>query len=280
MPDKGSALTPRVLTGLNTDVRKVEAQLKLAGENPGRIDGNFTAQTKAAVEKFQKQHHLGVTGIADSKTRAALVKDSRGGGMYPSGAKSSQFQRGYDESMWQTKSQFDSALDKKSTRFMGTKATEGTNWTDPTFKQRWNEMGKKLKPGSFDLRSAYHFLTPGNGRAQADHFLNTVGVHGKLKPGTRLALDWEGSALGSTQSLSDAAKRIHQVTGTWPMIYASASEVGWAKAAVPKAPIWDAHYPPSASDFKNPFVQTGGSGVDTDVFSGTELALERWAGWV
>jgi hypothetical protein len=44
--------------------------------------------------------------------------------------------------------------------------------------------------------------------------------------------------------------------------------------------MWDAHYPPDAADFKNAFVQTGGSGVDTDLFSGSELALQKWAGWI
>jgi peptidoglycan hydrolase-like protein with peptidoglycan-binding domain len=277
LPDKPVVFTQHVASELNGKIQKVEGELKLAGEKPGKIDGTFNAQTASAVRDFQKKHHLKQTGIADAKTRSALDKASAHAGQ---NVPRSQYQKGYDTSMWQSQAEFNGALNKKGTRFMGVKATDGTSWVDPTFKQRWAEMGKKLQPGKFDARIAYHFLEPGNGTAQANHFLNTVGVHGKLKPGTKLALDWEGAALGSTGVLRDAAKRIHQVTGEWPLIYTSASEVGRAKAAVPHAPIWDAHYPPDAADYKNLFVQKSGSGVDADVFTGNQLALEKWAGWL
>jgi len=279
VPDHGDAFTPTVLNGLNGNIHRVERELKLAGEQPGKIDHTYDANTQAAVRDFQKKHHLQPTGLADAQTRHVLARAAAGTGRSPH-VKPSQFQHGYDASMWQSQAEFNAALNKRGTRFMGVKATDGSGWVDPTFKARWAEMGRTLRPGKLDLRIAYHFLEPGNGRAQANHFLNTVGVRGKLKPGTRLALDWEGAALGSTRELKDAAKRIHEVTGTWPLVYASASEVGRAKAAVPHAPVWNAHYSPDKSDFKNPFVQTGGSGLDTDVFTGTELALQKWAGWL
>jgi peptidoglycan hydrolase-like protein with peptidoglycan-binding domain len=279
VPDTGDYIGPILAAQARKEVRGVETELKKLGRNPGTVDGTFTDQTGAALRGFQKAHHLAVTGVADAKTRAALAAATAPKGeRYPS-VSPSGFQHGYDTSHYQSQSTFDAALNKKSTKFMAIKATEGTGYVDPSFRARWNEMGRKLKPGGLDARIAYHFLTPGNGRAQADHFLNTLGIHGKLQPGTKLALDWEASALSSPTTLRDAANRIHQVTGTWPLIYTSASNLGEAKRMVPNSPMWDAHWPPNASDYKNPFVQTGGSGIDQDVFTGNEAALEKWAGW-
>ena len=278
VPHKGDVIGKHVLAGLGHQVKNVESELKLLGLKPGRVDTVFNKATEKAVAKFQRKHHLAANGVANAKTRAALAKASVGAGRFPS-VKPGQFQKGYDTSHYQSQATFNAVLNKSSTRFMGIKATEGTGYTDPTLKQRWAQMGRKLQPGKFDLRVAYHFLTPGNGRAQADHFLKALGVHGPLKPGTQLALDWEASALSSPQTLKDAAARVHQVTGTWPLIYTSASRVAQARHTVPKAPIWDAHWSPNSSDYKYPFVQTGGHGVDEDVFTGSELALRKWAGW-
>jgi peptidoglycan hydrolase-like protein with peptidoglycan-binding domain len=281
VPDQGDFIGPTLAAQAQKEVKHVEAELKQLGRDPGRVDGTFTAQTATALEAFQRKHHLAATGTANAKTRAALdaaTKSAGAGERFPH-VQPGGFQHGYDTSQWQSQATFDSALGKKSTKFMAIKATDGTGYVDPDFKRRWAQLGSKLKPGGLDARIAYHFLEPGNGKAQADHFLNTLGIHGKLKPGTRLALDWEASALSSPQTLKDAANRIHQVTGAWPLIYTSASRVAQAHQTVPGAPIWDAHWSPGSSDYKYPFVQTGGSGVDQDVFTGNERALEKWAGW-
>ena len=130
------------------------------------------------------------------------------------------------------------------------------------------------------LRVAYCFLDKGNGTAQAKHFLNAMGIHGKLKDGTRLALDWEASALSSPQTLKDAAKEVHRVTGLWPMIYTSASRVAQARAAVPHAPMWEAKWTNGKADHNVPFVQySDGPGYDHDVFNGTKAALRKFAGF-
>jgi peptidoglycan hydrolase-like protein with peptidoglycan-binding domain len=279
VPNKGDAIGPHVYQGAGKRIADVERNLGAVGyKHLGHANGHFGANTAKAVRAFQKKHHLKVTGEANAKTRSVLAKAAATAGRYPH-VSPRHFQNGYDVSAWQSTAQVRSLLGKKSTKFLGMKATEGTGYTNPNFKKWWNMAGKKLGPGKLDLRIAYHYLSPGNGTAQANHFLSAVGVHGKLKPGTRLALDWEGPALGSTASLRDAAKRIKKVTGQWPLIYTSASQVGRARAAVPNAPIWDAHYPAGPSDYKNPFVQTSGSGVDHDLFTGTELALRKWAGW-
>lgn len=130
------------------------------------------------------------------------------------------------------------------------------------------------------LRIAYHDLEPGDGKGQAKHFLDTLGIHGKLKPGTRLALDWEGSALQSPRRLHDAAKYIHQVTGTWPLVSTSASNVPAVKHLVPHAPLWEAKWTGGLAERGVPFVQySDGPGYDHDVFNGDLRALEKFAGW-
>ncbi len=279
VPDKGDKIGVKLQRGLQAQVKKLESQLTLVGGKPGKVDSLFTAATEKAVRAFQRKHHLPATGVANAKTRSALARATVGAGRFPH-VKPAQFQKGYDTSHYQSQATFNKVLNQKSTRFMGIKATEGTGYTDPTFKSRWAQMGRKLAPGKFDMRLAYHFLTPGNGKAQADHFLKALGIHGPLKPGTRLALDWEASALNSPQTLKAAAARIHQVTGTWPLIYTSASHIAVAHKMAPHSPMWDAHWSPTSSDYKNPFVQVSGSPIDKDVFTGSELALRKWAGWI
>ncbi len=185
---------------------------------------------------------------------------------------------GSDTSHYQSQATFEKAI--KGTQFAAIKATEGTGYTDPTFKARWNELGKKIDQGKMSLRVAYCFLDKGNGAGQAKHFLDTLGIKGKLKPGTRLALDWEGSALQSPQTLHDAANYIHKVTGLWPLVYTSASQVSRAKAAVPNAPMWDAQWTNGRSNHGVPFVQySDGPGYDHDVFNGSLASLRKFAGF-
>ncbi|HEX4620521.1 MAG TPA: LysM peptidoglycan-binding domain-containing protein [Myxococcaceae bacterium] len=184
---------------------------------------------------------------------------------------------GADTSMWQSDAEFQKSI--QGAQWTAIKATEGTNWTDPKFQSRWNELGQRIQSGQMKLRVAYQFMHAGDGTGQAQHFLDALNIHGPLQPGTRLALDWEGSALSDPKALSDAANRIHQVTGTWPLIYTSESDVPSAKSAVPNAPIWEALW--GAPSPKNvPFVQyNDGPGFDHDVFNGNLAALDKFAGW-
>ena len=52
---------------LQTDLKKL-----CYGLGPCGIDGDFGRSTKAAVEQFQLDHHLGVDGICGPKTWAAI----------------------------------------------------------------------------------------------------------------------------------------------------------------------------------------------------------------
>lgn len=184
---------------------------------------------------------------------------------------------GADTSHWQSDATFKASVAGR--KWSAIKATEGTGYTDSSFKSRWSFLGRQVHAGKMALRVAYHFMTPGNGAGQARHFLAALGIHGKLPKGTRLALDWEASALSDPRALHDAASTIHQVTGLWPLIYTSASRVPAARAAVPHAPLWEAKWGGSVP--RNvPFVQTNdGPGYDHDVFNGTLAALKRFAGF-
>jgi len=185
---------------------------------------------------------------------------------------------GSDTSHFQSAATFEKAI--KGSQFAAIKATEGTHFVDPSFRSRWNELGKKVASGKMAMRMAYCFLDKGNGKAQADHFLKTLGINGKLKAGTRLALDWEAGALSSPQTLKDAAAEIHKVTGLWPTVYTSASQVSRAKAAVPHAPMWDAQWTNGRSNHSVPFVQySDGPGYDHDVFNGSLASLRKFAGF-
>jgi len=185
---------------------------------------------------------------------------------------------GADTSNWQSGGTFEQSI--AGSQWTAIKASEGTGYVDPSFRARWDELGQKIASGQMKLRVAYEFMHAGNGTAQAQHFLATLGINGPLPAGTRLALDWEADALNDPQALADAANYIHNVTGIWPMVYTSASQVSRVRAAVPNAPIWEAKWTGGLSVSDVPFVQySDGPGYDHDVFNGDLAALERFAGW-
>ncbi|MBX5483723.1 MAG: peptidoglycan-binding protein [Myxococcaceae bacterium] len=269
-----SATSPAQKLGeRDSAVLRTEKMLKALGYKV-KADGYFDAKTESAVKRFQKKHHLKATGAVGTGTLNSLKKAQwHPGTWHPSPGRLP----GGDFSHYQSTALFNSVI--KKSKWGAIKATEGTSYTDPTFKSRWATMGKLIQQGKLKLRMAYAFLHAGNGVAQAKKLLNVTGIHGKLQPGTRLVLDWEAGALSSPKTLKDAANYLHKVTGVWPVIYCSESQVARAKAAVPKAFIWCAKW--SSNIPKNyPFVQySDGPGYDHDVFNGGIKALERFAGW-
>ncbi|HEY9723837.1 MAG TPA: peptidoglycan-binding protein [Oscillatoriaceae cyanobacterium] len=259
-------------------VRTLQQQLANAGFSPGGIDGIFGPQTRAAVQAYQASRGLSVDGIVGPQTQGALNANAPGapnsGNSWTPGAGQLQ---GADTSSWQSQGSFEQSI--AGDQWTAIKASEGTTFTDPTFQARWNELGQKIQSGQMKLRMAYLFLTPGDGAAEAQHFLDVVGVHGPLPAGTRLALDWEASALNSPSTLQQAANYIHQVTGIWPVIYVQGSKMAEAQSLVPQAPIWEAAWGPSPNP-NVPFVQyNDGPGFDHDVFNGDPAALAKFAGF-
>jgi peptidoglycan hydrolase-like protein with peptidoglycan-binding domain len=59
------------------DVERVQHALKQAGHDPGPVDGVMGAQTRAALEAYQKQRGLRVTGQLDAETAAKLGEGAR-----------------------------------------------------------------------------------------------------------------------------------------------------------------------------------------------------------
>jgi peptidoglycan hydrolase-like protein with peptidoglycan-binding domain len=55
-----------------TDVLELQKRLTLLGVYSGKQSGYFGPATEASVKKFQKVHHLPVTGFVGIATRAAL----------------------------------------------------------------------------------------------------------------------------------------------------------------------------------------------------------------
>jgi peptidoglycan hydrolase-like protein with peptidoglycan-binding domain len=52
--------------------RRLQRELRLAGKNPGPIDGHFGPRTKAALARFQRDADLAADGIVDGRTLLAL----------------------------------------------------------------------------------------------------------------------------------------------------------------------------------------------------------------
>ncbi len=148
------------------------------------------------------------------------------------------------------------------------KATESTNYTDPTFATNWSGM-----KSAGVLRGAYHFFHPDvDGTAQADRFIGVMGTLGAsdLPP----MLDWEVSngASGATAAANAQAfiDRVKSVTGRPTVIYTSPGL--WGGFGVTQSfssdPMWVAHY----------LYCTMGSGCCPTMPSGwTTWAMWQWS---
>lgn len=89
------------------------------------------------------------------------------------------------------------------------KATEGTNYRDPTF-----ETNRNMAHAAGLLFGAYHFIRPGDAWAQADFFLKTVGD----PSGLCLVLDWEDPRV-PISAAQQFCERVAQKTGGYPVMY-------------------------------------------------------------
>jgi peptidoglycan hydrolase-like protein with peptidoglycan-binding domain/DNA invertase Pin-like site-specific DNA recombinase len=58
-------------------VRAIQRALRLAGEDPGPIDGRFGPLTEAAVTRFQRRHGVAVDGVVGPATARALARATR-----------------------------------------------------------------------------------------------------------------------------------------------------------------------------------------------------------
>jgi len=68
-----SSDTEMKLYSVSNDVKTVEKMLKTLGYHPGRVDGYFDENTKAAVVAFQTDEHLKQTGVIKGETTTKLM---------------------------------------------------------------------------------------------------------------------------------------------------------------------------------------------------------------
>lgn len=150
---------------------------------------------------------------------------------------------GIDISKWQGAGfNVDAAAD-----FVICKATEGTGYVDPLCDKFYQQAKAKGK-----LLGVYHFARPDlgtTGEAEADFFVKNIkGYIGEAI----LVLDYECAPYSDDWAYA-FAKRVHDLTGVWPMLYASASKingVNWSKTAQ-NCGLWIAGYP-NAYNVPNP----------------------------
>jgi peptidoglycan hydrolase-like protein with peptidoglycan-binding domain len=54
-------------------IQLAQTSLKIAGYDPGRVDGVFDTQTSTALRQYQAAQHIPVSGLLDGPTRRVLL---------------------------------------------------------------------------------------------------------------------------------------------------------------------------------------------------------------
>ena len=142
---------------------------------------------------------------------------------------------GCDLSAWQGVGSGDNAQD-----FVIAKATEGTSYVDKMCDKHYQKAKKEGK-----LLGVYHFARPDKNSAvaEADWFVKNIQGYLKNKD-TILVLDYEVAPYSDNWAYEFMA-RVHEKTGVWPMLYASASKINehtWKRTAAVSG-RWIAGYP-------------------------------------
>jgi GH25 family lysozyme M1 (1,4-beta-N-acetylmuramidase) len=207
---------------------------------------------------------------------------------------------GIDVSRYQGTINWD-AVASSGIAFAIIKSTQSTNHVDPNFAANWSGAGD-----AGIVRGAYHFFCPEvDGRAQANHMLDTIGTlgPGDLPPALDVEVcptevcgsscDWVGLSCATIQGNIQAwVDRIVEVTGLTPMVY---TNVGTWEGSVCSGDfsdlhLWVANWGVGCPSVPSPwsdwvFWQTSATGsvsgisgaVDLDVFNGTLDALWDFA---
>lgn len=121
--------------------------------------------------------------------------------------------------------------------FVIIKATEGTGYTNPTWRKQADAAlaaGKKL--------GLYHFQRAANPQAEADFFVRTIKPYiGKAV----LVLDYEANDVPGTAGAKQWLDRVYHTTGVRPMIYTSTSwenSRNFSAIAAANYGLWIAQY--------------------------------------
>ncbi|WP_058208006.1 GH25 family lysozyme, partial [Lactococcus lactis] len=122
--------------------------------------------------------------------------------------------------------------------FVIIKATEGTNYINPTWEE---QAGQALQAGK--LLGLYHFASTGNPITEADFFISVVKNYiGKAV----LVLDFEAGAINAWGNVGarQFLNRVKEKTGINPMIYMSSDvtrQFNWSIISSTN-PLWVAQY--------------------------------------
>ena len=122
--------------------------------------------------------------------------------------------------------------------FVIIKATEGTNYINPTWEEQAGQVIQTNK-----LLGFYHFASTGNPIAEADFFISVVKDYiGKAV----LVLDFEAGAINAWGNVGarQFLNRVKEKTGVYPMIYMSAEvtrQFNWSTISNTN-PLWVAQY--------------------------------------
>lgn len=122
--------------------------------------------------------------------------------------------------------------------FVIIKATEGTNYINPTWEEQAGQVIQTNK-----LLGFYHFASVGNPIAEADFFISVVKDYiGKAV----LVLDFEAGAINAWGNVGarQFLNRVKEKTGVYPMIYMSAEvtrQFNWSTISNTN-PLWVAQY--------------------------------------
>ena len=122
--------------------------------------------------------------------------------------------------------------------FVFIKATEGTKYINPTWREQAGQVTQANK-----LLGFYHFASTGNPIAEADFFISVVKDYiGKAV----LVLDFEAGAINAWGNVGarQFLNRVKEKTGVYPMIYMSAEvtrQFNWSTISNTN-PLWVAQY--------------------------------------
>jgi lysozyme len=178
--------------------------------------------------------------------------------------------------------------------FAFAKATEGTNYTDPSFAANWAAM-----PQQGIVRSAYHFFHSNDDpTTQAMFFLSVMGplAPGDLPPTLDLEVTDNEPAATITANTITWLDTVAAATGTKPILYSSPSFIsgtlGSPAGLENHATLWVANWGVSCPDVPAPFTGfsfwqysdsgtvpgiSGSANVDLDRFNGDLTALHALA---
>jgi hypothetical protein len=118
------------------------------------------------------------------------------------------------------------------------KATQGTGYVNPRCNAQY-AAAKKVG----HLLGLYHYAATADPVAEADYFIRNVQNYvGEAV----LILDWESyqnKAFGSTTWARRFVDEVHKLTGVWPLVYVSISDLKQVASCAKDCGLWVAGYP-------------------------------------